>query len=386
MSWFRIQEMFRFDAFHMYGIIGTAVVTAAISLLMIKRLALADRGWNAARHGAEDGRPGRALRGRRRGIRSGLGADRFLSGSDCRARRRGAAGDARHAAERAGGHVDIRETTSQAATLNGRSRKEQSMIIQQFYLSCLAHASYLVGDEQSHVAAVVDPQRDVAQYLAFAQEHDLRITHVFLTHLHADFLAGHLELREPDRRRHLPRRAGDRRVRVPSDARRRCDRFRARADHRARDPRPHARVDLAAPLRSRPQRHASACGADRRHALRRRCRPARPACRARLVGRRRWAVCCTTRCTRSSWRCRTTASSTPPTAQARSAARRWAPRRSRPSGNSAASNYALQPMSRGRLPRYRHGRSARRAGVLHLRRGAELQGTSDARTSRSLRD
>ena len=69
------------------------------------------------------------------------------------------------------------------------------MIIQQFYLSCLAHASYLVGDEQSHVAAVVDPQRDVAQYLAFAQEHDLRITHVFLTHLHADFLAGHLELR-----------------------------------------------------------------------------------------------------------------------------------------------------------------------------------------------
>ena len=40
VSWFRIQEMFRFDAFHMYGIIGTAVVTAAISLLMIKRLAL----------------------------------------------------------------------------------------------------------------------------------------------------------------------------------------------------------------------------------------------------------------------------------------------------------------------------------------------------------
>jgi hydroxyacylglutathione hydrolase len=70
------------------------------------------------------------------------------------------------------------------------------VILKQFYLNCLAHASYLVGDEQSHMAAIVDPQRDIEQYLAFAREHDLRITHVFLTHLHADFLAGHLELRD----------------------------------------------------------------------------------------------------------------------------------------------------------------------------------------------
>ena len=69
------------------------------------------------------------------------------------------------------------------------------MVFNQFYLGCLAHASYLIGDEESHMAAVVDPQRDTDLYLAFAQEHDLRITHVFLTHLHADFLAGHLELR-----------------------------------------------------------------------------------------------------------------------------------------------------------------------------------------------
>ena len=40
VSWFRIQEMFRFDAFHMYGIIGTAVITAAVSLMIIKRLAM----------------------------------------------------------------------------------------------------------------------------------------------------------------------------------------------------------------------------------------------------------------------------------------------------------------------------------------------------------
>jgi hydroxyacylglutathione hydrolase len=70
------------------------------------------------------------------------------------------------------------------------------VILQQFYLNCLAHASYLVGDERSGLAAVVDPQRDVDQYMAFAADHRLRITHVFLTHFHADFIAGHLELRD----------------------------------------------------------------------------------------------------------------------------------------------------------------------------------------------
>ena len=70
------------------------------------------------------------------------------------------------------------------------------MIFQQFYLKCLAHASYLVGDEESRTAAVVDPQRDIDQYLAFAGERGLQIRHVFLTHLHADFVAGHLELRD----------------------------------------------------------------------------------------------------------------------------------------------------------------------------------------------
>src|SRR5262245_44082541 len=70
------------------------------------------------------------------------------------------------------------------------------MILRQFYLNCLAHASYLIGDEQTHTAAVVDPQRDIDQYLACAGEHGLRIAHVFLTHFHADFVAGHLELRD----------------------------------------------------------------------------------------------------------------------------------------------------------------------------------------------
>jgi glyoxylase-like metal-dependent hydrolase (beta-lactamase superfamily II)/rhodanese-related sulfurtransferase len=70
------------------------------------------------------------------------------------------------------------------------------MILHQFYLNCLAHASYLIGDEQSATAAVVDPQRDVDQYLSFAAERGLSIRHVILTHFHADFIAGHLELHE----------------------------------------------------------------------------------------------------------------------------------------------------------------------------------------------
>jgi hydroxyacylglutathione hydrolase len=70
------------------------------------------------------------------------------------------------------------------------------VVFKQFYLPCLAHASYLIGDEATGTAAVVDPQRDTDQYLAFAVEHSLNIKHVLLTHLHADFVAGHLELRD----------------------------------------------------------------------------------------------------------------------------------------------------------------------------------------------
>ena len=70
------------------------------------------------------------------------------------------------------------------------------MIFKQFYLPCLAHASYVIGDHETGTAVVVDPQRDVDQYTAFTLEHELRIRHVVLTHLHADFVAGHLELRD----------------------------------------------------------------------------------------------------------------------------------------------------------------------------------------------
>jgi glyoxylase-like metal-dependent hydrolase (beta-lactamase superfamily II) len=70
------------------------------------------------------------------------------------------------------------------------------MIFKQFYLNCLAHASYLIGDEETRTAVVVDPQRDIERYLEFAAENKLQTKHVILTHLHADFIAGHLELRD----------------------------------------------------------------------------------------------------------------------------------------------------------------------------------------------
>lgn len=70
------------------------------------------------------------------------------------------------------------------------------MIFQPFYLTCLAHASYLIGDESSQRAVVIDPQRDVGQYVTFARERGLTITDVVLTHFHADFVAGHLALRD----------------------------------------------------------------------------------------------------------------------------------------------------------------------------------------------
>jgi hydroxyacylglutathione hydrolase len=70
------------------------------------------------------------------------------------------------------------------------------MILNQYYLGCLAHASYLIADQDSGLAAVIDPQRDVEQYLDDADRLGCRIGHVFLTHFHADFVAGHLELRD----------------------------------------------------------------------------------------------------------------------------------------------------------------------------------------------
>jgi len=70
------------------------------------------------------------------------------------------------------------------------------MFFRQYYLGCLSHASYLIGDTGTGRAVVVDPQRDVAQYVADADANGLRIERIFETHFHADFLSGHLELQK----------------------------------------------------------------------------------------------------------------------------------------------------------------------------------------------
>ena len=81
------------------------------------------------------------------------------------------------------------------------------MYFQQFYLTCLSHASYMLGSEG--VAVVVDPQRDVSLYMDEAAAQGLKIEHVIETHLHADFVSGHRELAERTGAKiHLGARAG----------------------------------------------------------------------------------------------------------------------------------------------------------------------------------
>ncbi|MEU3610190.1 rhodanese-like domain-containing protein [Streptomyces sp. NPDC035033] len=68
------------------------------------------------------------------------------------------------------------------------------MFFAQYYLDCLSHASYLIADETTGQAVVVDPRRDVAEYLADARAHGFTVVGVINTHFHADFVAGHLEM------------------------------------------------------------------------------------------------------------------------------------------------------------------------------------------------
>ncbi|MDO3635322.1 MBL fold metallo-hydrolase [Mycolicibacterium arseniciresistens] len=68
------------------------------------------------------------------------------------------------------------------------------MILEQYYIECLSHASYLIGDETTGRAVVVDPRRDISDYLADARSFGLTIEGVINTHFHADFVSGHLEL------------------------------------------------------------------------------------------------------------------------------------------------------------------------------------------------
>jgi glyoxylase-like metal-dependent hydrolase (beta-lactamase superfamily II) len=76
------------------------------------------------------------------------------------------------------------------------------MLLKQYYLGCLAHASYLIADEATGTAVIVDPQRDIDQYLHDTTSHGWHIDYVFLTHFHAAqpshsyLAAGKIQLRE----------------------------------------------------------------------------------------------------------------------------------------------------------------------------------------------
>ena len=211
------------------------------------------------------------------------------------------------------------------------------MILHQFYLNCLAHASYLVGDERSRIAAVVDPQRDIDQYLAFASAHDLRDRARAADALSRRLHRGSSRAAGSRRRHDLSGRRGQGGIRVHAARRRRSHRVR-----RASGCRRSRRRDTR---RSRSRSWSSICdrsetdpyavltgdtlfvGDVGRPDLR---------VRARLVGGRprRHAVRLAAR--RSCCRCRTRASCTRRTAPARSAARRSARKRCRPSASSGA--------------------------------------------------
>jgi glyoxylase-like metal-dependent hydrolase (beta-lactamase superfamily II)/rhodanese-related sulfurtransferase len=84
-------------------------------------------------------------------------------------------------------------TRSTAAPV-GHQAKGITMIFTQYYLDCLSQASYLIGDETTGRAVVVDPRRDIDEYVRDAEAAGLAIELVIETHFHADFLSGHLEL------------------------------------------------------------------------------------------------------------------------------------------------------------------------------------------------
>ena len=85
-------------------------------------------------------------------------------------------------------------TTASVAHREAHGERTNRMLFEQHYLDCLSQASYVIADESTKRAVVVDPRRDVSPYLETAEEHGLTIELVLETHFHADFLSGHLEL------------------------------------------------------------------------------------------------------------------------------------------------------------------------------------------------
>lgn len=85
-----------------------------------------------------------------------------------------------------------RKLIQELPTVGNRKSEETEMKFRQFYLGCLAHASYYIGSGEE--AAIIDPQRDVDQYIEEANKYGQKIKYIIETHSHADFVSGHLEL------------------------------------------------------------------------------------------------------------------------------------------------------------------------------------------------
>ena len=253
------------------------------------------------------------------------------------------------------------------------------MILKQFYLNCLAHASYVVGDDGAGLAVVVDPQRDIEQYLAFAEANRLRISA-----RRADPPARRLPRRAPraarsHRRHRVPRRPGQGRVCVPAARRRRHDRARPRAADARSKPR------ATRPSRSRCWCSTSTSAPTRPHAVLTGDTlfvgdVGRPDLRASLG----WsAASLGTPALRLAARQADGAARRQPGLPG--ARRRIAVRQGARQGDvldhrraAAGQLRAAADEPRG-VRRAGHRRSARRAGLFRLRRGAERQGASDAR-------
>ncbi len=84
-------------------------------------------------------------------------------------------------------------------TASAAATRPSTMLFTQYYIDCLSQASYLVGDTGTGLAVVIDPRRDIQQYLEDAAAAGLRIIGMINTHFHADFLSGHLELAKATR-------------------------------------------------------------------------------------------------------------------------------------------------------------------------------------------
>ena len=260
------------------------------------------------------------------------------------------------------------------------------MILKQYYLGCLAHASYLVGDEGARVAAVVDPQRDVDQYLADAEaaglRDPLRVPHPLPRRLRR----GPPRAARPGRRRRSASapaarpstQSGRSRPATRSSSARRCGSRSSRRPGHSPESISILVYDRRAGARTPVRR------ADRRHAVRRRRRPPRPARRARLDAPRSSARCSTTR---SSEQLLPLPDETLvyPAHGAGSLCGKNLERGDRLDDRRQQRryNYALQPMSEGGVHPDRHGRPARRARLLHVRRRPQHEGAPDARARRS---